>query len=313
MRLILRDTIEIDQAQPEMTPGHAEAVVRPTRLAIDALDLVSASDGQERVLGAHAVGIVEQARDDSLISQRVMVRPIVSCGECDLCLRGLYEHCRDRQLLGITRDGCHQSTLCVPLANLVPIPEGLGDDDAIFAPMVARAIHAATRLRVEARPYVTVLGDDAQALICAQHMTRLNASVRVIGEQPRRFQLCEKWQVKHRHADEIGRRADQDVVIISRGVAGALDLALRLIRPRGKVVLLPGAIAGEFDARPIIRIEAELVGVETGPIDEALDLLARGGFDTASLVERRMSLAHGPEAYRLAAQPDALHVLMDAA
>ncbi len=313
MRLIFRDAIEFDPAQSDITASHGEAIIRPTRFAIDAIDLVSAGDRGNRVLGAHAVGVVEQAADKSLCQRRVIVRPIVSCGECDLCVRGLREHCRERQVLGLTRDGCHQSPLCVPTANLIPIPEQLDDDGAIFAPMVARAIHAARRLRVEARPYVTVLGDDAQALLCAQHMTRLNASVRVIGEQPRRFQLCEKWQVKHRHADEIGRRADQDVVIISRGVAEPLDLALRLVRPRGKVVLLPGIVAGAFDAGAIIATEAELVGVETGPIDEALDLLARDEFDTASLVERRLPLASGAEAYRLAARADALHVLMDAA
>jgi hypothetical protein len=58
-----------------------------------------------------------------------------------------------------------------------------------------------------------VLGDGPLGLVMVQVMSRLNASVRLIGRHADKLAICEKWGVKHRLADEVGRRDDQDVVV----------------------------------------------------------------------------------------------------
>ncbi len=316
MRLILDETIRVDDRSRMPESAEGEALVRITSAPIDCWDLRRA--GGPRVPGRFGIGVCERSDDGDLVGVRVMIRPVISCGRCDLCLKGLREHCRDRQILGEpAREGCFQRWVSVPVENLVRVPENLSDEAAAMAPLVARAIHAARRIRVDARPFVTIVGDDAQALICAQHMSRLNAAVRIVGEQRRRFELCERWGVRHRHADEVGRRADQDIVLISSGVEHACELALGLIRPRGRLVLLASAIASGrlegLEPERIIEREIEVVGVDQGPLDEALDLLMRGQIEVDSLMERRLLLRDGPVAYELARSPASLQVLLGAA
>ena len=68
-------------------------------------------------------------------------------------------------------------------------------------------------------------------------MAKLNASVRLVGRYSEKLAVCEKWGIKHRHVDDVGRRSDQDIVVDCTGSPDGLDLALRLVRPRGTVVL----------------------------------------------------------------------------
>jgi threonine dehydrogenase-like Zn-dependent dehydrogenase len=50
------------------------------------------------VMGHEIVGVDPSGR-------RVAVNPLLSCGHCDLCSRGLTEVCRERGLIGVHRPG----------------------------------------------------------------------------------------------------------------------------------------------------------------------------------------------------------------
>ncbi|MCB9845864.1 MAG: alcohol dehydrogenase catalytic domain-containing protein [Phycisphaeraceae bacterium] len=216
--------------------------------------------------------------------QRVLLSPLLDCGKCDLCTRGLRDHCRSpgtRRAIGSGGD----ARLVVPVRHAHPVPDALTSELAALAFELAPALHAAARLRVDRRSYVTILGDSARGLLAAQVLARANAAVRVLGAQARRLLLCEKWGIRHRHIDEPGRRADQDVVIDAIGSASSLDLACGLIRPRGRIALLGRAPAANLT--PILRREIDLVGIDSGPLDEALLLLERGEVDGAPLLAPR--------------------------
>ncbi len=42
-----------------------------------------------------------------------------------------------------------------------------------------------------------------------------------------KFAICEKWGIKHRHANDVGRRADQDIVVDCTGLDEGLALAMQ--------------------------------------------------------------------------------------
>ncbi len=323
-------------AAPEPPPG--EALIRPRRVAISSTDLAIARaggpGGAPITLGHEFVGVVERvtppvppasgaastrAVDDPrlLVGKRVVGSTSAVCGRCDLCRRGLSNHCRERTVLGVHgRDGCFADQFCLPIANLTVVPDQLDDDHAVFAEPLASALHASQQVRIEGRPYVTVLGDGAIALLCAQVMSRMNASVRVLGSSPSRMALCERWGVKHRPLEEAGRRADQDLVIVCTQATRGLALALELVRPRGTVLLKSGLSAGAgldvpVDLTPIVTNEIEIVGSRCGRISEAITVLQRGTVDVVSLITRRSKLDDGERAMRLAEEPEQLKVVMD--
>ncbi|MBX3376106.1 MAG: alcohol dehydrogenase catalytic domain-containing protein [Phycisphaeraceae bacterium] len=262
-------------------------------------------------LGHRFVGVVEDLGEGAdkeqrkrWVGKRVVGSINIVCSRCDLCRAGLGAHCRARRVLGVNGwDGCFAERFKLPLRNLCEVPREVDDDRAVFAEPLAGAVHTGQVVRVEGKTYVTVLGDGIDALLCAQVLARMNASVRLLGVRPERFGLCEKWGVKHRHAAEVGRRQDQDVVVDCTGTAAGLGLALGLVRPRGKVVMRSemrpsgsegGWVWGEgVDLGMVASGEVEVVGARCGSIADAVGVLARGEVDVLSLIARRGRLSDG--------------------
>lgn len=308
----------LNTSHPAPTPLTGEAVIRPLRLAISTLDLRSIrSDAPHRgVLGHEFVGVVESINGKdahSLTGKRVVGSINTLCGECDLCLRGLSVHCRSRTLMGLqNRDGCFADAFTLPAGNLVAVPDAIDDDHAVFAHVLAAAIQAARQLTIEGKPYITVLGDGPLGLLAVQIMAKLNASVRLIGKHNEKLAICEKWGIKHRHVDDIGRRADQDVVVDCTGSPEGLALSMQLVRPRGKILLksLHGPDA-RCNLSPLVTHEIELIGSHFGPISEAIALLARREVDVVSLISKRANFNHAADAWKAAASTSAIKVLMD--
>ena len=279
-----------DGAEPVAKPG--EAIVRMTRAAVDGLHAGDAGviAGREMVGVVMSVGDVARA---SMVGKRVVVSPLVACGVCDLCRGGLSTHCRERKELGATRDGTLAERVSVPLANLVEVPKELDDDRAAFAVPLGAALHAASLAKLEGKVFVTVIGDSLEAVLAAQVMAQRNASVRLLGRRPHRLSVCEKWGVKHRHIDEAGRRADQDLVLSFSGSDVDLDVALRLARPRATVVLAERvAWTGAREALvPLRDGEMTLIGARGVRLAEAVSLLAAGGIDVMALLSGKFALA----------------------
>jgi threonine dehydrogenase-like Zn-dependent dehydrogenase len=321
--------VYLDPKADAPTPGPGEVTIRPLRMGVAAEDVHPGMvSGTPLTLGHQFVGAVEKLHESAdrdlrkrWEGKRVVGSINIVCGRCDMCRAGLSNHCRARSTLGIGGwDGCFAERFKLPLRNLVEVPQTIDDDRAVFAEPLAGALHAAQLVRVEGKPYVTVLGDNVDGLLCAQVMARLNASVRLLGLRPAKFTLCEKWGIKHRHIDEVGRRNDQDIVVDCTGSGAGLELALGLVRPRGKVVLRsaappdPGAPGGQpvhASLGPIIWNEIEVLGARCGSVADAVATLARGEIDVLSLITRRARLADGPAALALAAGPDQIKVLLD--
>ncbi|CAN5835495.1 alcohol dehydrogenase catalytic domain-containing protein [soil metagenome] len=317
---------KLDSKAAAPIPG-VDAVIRPTRVLITTLDRLwatsPASPATGAALGHVFVGVLESLgsatgpaaeRAARFLNKRVAVNPVITCGQCDLCRSGLAAHCRARQLLGLSsRPGGLSERALVPASNLLPIPDGLDDDHAVFAVLCASAAHAAAGFRIESKTFVSVLGDGPIGLLTAQALARLNASVRLLGKHPRKTEMCARWGIKHRLISEVGRREDQDVVIDCTGDPAGLVDALGLVRPRGKVILksigaslpaenaapglgvhpLPPGAARELWER-VVRDELLILGSGSGSLAEGLALLASGSVNVDGLITRRARLDDAP-------------------
>lgn len=308
-----------NRADPQ--PADGEAIVRVHVASITGLDLAAGGAGSfEGVLGHSFVGHVESMRGGrrELNGARVVPASIIACGRCDRCASGLTAHCRERTIPGVLgRDGGLAERVRLPIASLVPVPNEVDDDAAAFAVPVAAAIQAARQLTIQGKPFVTVLGDGRLGLLVGQVMSRLNASVRVVGRHPEKLALCERWALKQRHIDEVGRRADQDVVVDCTGTIDGLVTALRMVRPRGTVMVKSlHAGAGAVDQLPaealemLVTNEITMVGSGAGPVTEAIATLRRREIDVISLISRRAALRDRAAVLRMAADPLALGVLV---
>jgi threonine dehydrogenase-like Zn-dependent dehydrogenase len=207
MRALIHDDkgVRLDARRAAPQAGDGDALVRLKQAAIsrDDLNLAARSPGSHGMMGTKFVGVVESVNDRhaNLVNKRVVGSPLIYCGVCDLCAAGLRRHCRDRAIFGMDGvRGCLADRFVIPARNLLVVPEGVDDDHAVFAADVASALHAAEQLTIVGKPYITVLGDSSLAMLTAQVMVRLNASVRLIGSHDEHLAMCERWGVKHRSA-----------------------------------------------------------------------------------------------------------------
>ncbi|HEY8412674.1 MAG TPA: zinc-binding dehydrogenase, partial [Pyrinomonadaceae bacterium] len=107
------------------------------------------------------------------------------------------------------------------------------------------------------------------------------------------------------------RRKQFDVVVEASGAAPGFQLALDLLRPKGKLVL-KSTFQGstEIDAARIVVDEISIVGSRCGRFQPALDLLTNNAIDVDSLISEEHPLANGLKAMARAKTRGILKVLL---
>ncbi len=302
---------ETRRAEPPAALGDALLRVRQAGVCSTDVEITRGYMGFTGVLGHEFVAEVAEAADRKLVGKRVVGEINCACGRCDLCRSGLANHCRDRTVLGIlNHDGCFAEYVRLPSANLHVLPDGIDDDAATFVEPLAAACQVLKQVRIDARTWVTVLGDGRLGLLAAQVLHAAGAPVRVVGKHAAKLALCEKWQIRSRQLADVQGRHDQDVVVDCTGTAGGFETALSMLRPRGTLVLKSTAAGGkELNLSPAVVNEITIVGSRCGPFKEAIRLLEERRVDVVSLISRRMRLEQGVEAID-AAKRGALKVLL---
>lgn len=289
------------QGAARTSPGAGEVRLAVSTALITGLERAAAygAAGFQGVPGHAFAGVVEAVGpevDASWANARVVPAPMAWCGACDRCRGGLREHCLERSVLGLERrDGGLATHAIVPAASLVRVPDDMDAAVAVFAAPLGSALSARRQIPTVSRGFVTVLGDGTMGMLMAQVLAPVNDSVRLIGRSSEKLGLCERWGIKHRHVDDIGRRADQDVVIECTGREEGLEVAALLCRPRGTIVLksiVPPTrqLAPGVRLDPVVLGERTLLGSFLGPVDEAMRLLAGGAIDVLPLIEQRIRL-----------------------
>jgi len=316
---VVKSEVFLDRSAPEPVIGSGQALIRPTRVLIGQADVLACrgENNFEGILGYQFVGVVEQAEDPSWIGARVVGNPNIADPSSELARRGLANHDPDRAILGLrNRDGCLAERFVLEIRNLTKVPEEIDDDRAAFASALAAAVHASQIVHMEGKPFITVLGEGLSGLLCAQVMTKLNASVRLLGTNADRLELCAKWGIKHRHLDDVGRRQDQDVVIDTTMDPKSLEIAMKMVRPRGRIVLKTDPIPSlnsiePIDYAPIIANELQVFGARCGHIAEGLNAMSTGGIDLSGLITKRFKFEDAINALRTAQDEEQIAVIVD--
>ena len=97
------------------------------------LEIARGYAGFKGTIGHEFVGVVEDSTDRTLVGRRVVGEINAGCGKCELCRAGDSRHCPLRTVLGIVgRDGAHAEFLQLPNENLVPVPNNVPDEHAVF-------------------------------------------------------------------------------------------------------------------------------------------------------------------------------------
>jgi 2-desacetyl-2-hydroxyethyl bacteriochlorophyllide A dehydrogenase len=329
-----------DVAEPEPVES-TDAVVRVTRAGICGSDLhffhLKAPVAPGDVMGHEAVGVVESV--GSSVSSvapgdRVVVSFTIACGSCWFCLRGQTQLCERSAILGAGTfggdlPGAQAERVRVPWAdvNLLPIPEGMDDERALFVGDVLTTAWYATSLAgARTDDVVAVVGAGPVGLLCMQALrARGVGRVVALDREPERLTLAAEAgatavDVGDQHPQSAleaftdGRGAD--VVFDAVGHPDAFESALRVVRRGGRVVVV-GMYAGETVPLQLGVAWARALDLRFAGIcpihawwREAMAEVESGRMDPLPLVTHRLSLEEAPLGYDLFDRREALKVLL---
>ncbi len=301
-----------DIERPELA---GEVLVRVVLSGICNTDLEIARGyaGFKGTIGHEFVGVVEQSPDGSLVGKRVVGEINAGCGKCELCRGGDPRHCSTRTVLGIVgRDGAHAEFLRLPVTNLLPVPEKIPDEQAVFTEPLAAACGIAERVAVSSANRLAVIGDGKLGLLCAQVLALTGASVLLIGKHAEKLRIAERRGIETSTAKAYARhKREFDTVIEASGAARGFEMALELLQPRGTLIL-KSTFHGktEIDCARIVVDEISIVGSRCGRFAPALDLLRKGAVDVDNLISEEYPLDDGVLAMQRAAKRGVLKVLL---
>lgn len=280
------------------------------------LEIVRGYAGFEGTVGHEFVGVVERAEDaPELVGRRVVGEINAGCGLCELCRTNDARHCPRRTVLGIVgRDGAHAEFLQLPAVNLLPVPDSVSDERAVFTEPLAAACAVTERVEMDERTRVAVVGDGKLGLLCAQALRALTrASIVLIGKHPAKLDVARRRDVETVVLNELPSAFARafDVTVEASGSPSGFRTARELLRPRGTLVLkstFHGAT--ELETAPIVVDEIQIVGSRCGRFAPALELLAAGAVDVESMIHEEHGLGEGVRAFERAAAPGVLKVLL---
>ncbi|MEW5717367.1 MAG: alcohol dehydrogenase catalytic domain-containing protein [Chloroflexota bacterium] len=306
-----------DYPAPRAPQGEARVRVLRAGICNTDLEIIKGYMGYRGVLGHEFVGVMDDGahsehpeRSAAESKDRRVVGEINAyCGACPTCLRGDTTHCPNRTTLGIVnRDGALAEYLTLPTRNLHRVPDSVTDAQAVFAEPLAAACEIADRIHIRPTARVCVIGDGKLGLLCAQVLRLTGCELLTIGHHARKLAILQARGIATTtDADTV--RGQFDVVVDCAGNAGGFDLARRLTRPRGTLVLKSTFHGGqESSFAPIVIDEISIIGSRCGPFASALRLLEQKLIDVDALTDSEFPIARGVEAFERAQQKGALKV-----
>jgi len=218
---------------------------------------------------------------------KVVVRPLVSCGRCPACKAGHYNVCHNINVLGVDTPGCFQGSWTVPADILHRLPDDIDPKLAALVEPAVVAAHAIRNGRVTEKDSVVVIGAGPIGILVALEAKLKGASVTVAEINPFRINVAREFGlevVNPKEADlsayvaEKTGGAGADVVFEVTGLAPGAKMMTRLVRTRGRIVIV-GIFAEPVlvDLGQMFRRELKMGGVrlyEPEDFETAIPLIA---------------------------------------
>jgi threonine dehydrogenase-like Zn-dependent dehydrogenase len=299
-----------DHPEPARATGEAIVQVHTAGVCDTDLQILRGYMSHRGVPGHELVGHVVEADAPGWLGRRVVTDINAGCGHCASCMTEGGHHCATRTVLGIAgRDGAFAERIVMPERCLVPVPDNVDDDRAVFAEPLAAALHVLDEVRGMTSDAV-VIGDGKLGLLTAMALVGEITDVTVVGRHRDKLGLAESFGARTCLEAEAPATLRANLVVEASGSVSGLAAALRIVRPKGTIVLkTTTAEAHTIDLAPVVINEIRVVGSRCGDLRRAICVLSK--LDPTALIEARYPLSRADDALRHAGRPGARKVLID--
>jgi L-iditol 2-dehydrogenase len=303
------------QEAPEPVAGPGEVVFEMEAAAICGSDLHGFREASPRripplVMGHEAVGRVAAAGegvDPARVGGRVVLRPILPCGECEPCRDGRPNLCRNGRLVGRELTGAFAERFAVPERAAVPFPADVPADLATLTEPLANAVHVTGRSVREGDDVLVIGAGPIGALMARMALERGARRAFVTDPITSRRELARAQGATPLEGEdptaavlEATDGRGVDVAIDAAGFEATWALGLRALRPGGRFEAVGlGSPGARIDFFAVAGKELTITGSfawTDEDFDRAIELIAWGAIDTTGWFTT-MPLADGQRAF----------------
>ena len=295
-------------------PNNDEALIKVNLAGICGTDLeiLEGYMSYQGILGHEFTGIVIKSKNKDLVGKRVVGEINVGCEKCDFCKKGMQRHCPNRSVLGIlNRDGAFAEYLSLPEKNLHVIPNSISDEQAVFVEPIAAAFEIREQVSLKPNWKIAIVGDGRLAQLIVSVLKITCRDITCYGKHKDKLERLERMEIKTRIG--ISEKDDHyfDLVIEATGSnSGFLD-ALKLVKPRGSIILKSTIASKEnLDLTPAVVNEISLVGSRCGPFRPAIEAIENGTVSVEGLIHSIYPLDKFKEAFEEARKSNVLKILL---
>ncbi len=327
---------------PSPQPGPGEVVIEVGAASVCASDLrvyrgekyakPGVVPGHEFAGQVIALG---EGVDDLQLGDGVAVYPIIACGGCEFCRRGLRNRCTSRQTLGYDANGGLAEQVLLPASlvaqgHAVKLADGADWGRAALTEPTACVLNSLESCRFRAGSSVAILGAGPMGLLHVLLARALGAGEIIVSEpvDVRRAAAEDigATRVCGGNSDELKAIVDEvtvgngcDIVIVSVGLNGLTEAALEVAGRQSSVNLFAGfppESSAIVDVNDLHYREVSLTGTQNATPDQfrrtaallpTLDAVDR-------IVSHRFALSEADQSYTSRADSSVLKtaVLPDA-
>jgi len=245
---------------------------------------------------------------------RVVCEGMIPCNRCRPCRTGRTQLCENYDQIGFSRAGGCGELVVAPRRVVHRLPDAISDDAAVLIEPAACVWRALERAAPRPGERVGVVGIGTLGSLTLT-LARLLSPGALVAYGLRADELELARQLGANGGIDASAPLDDvysgelDVVVETAGAPAAVELATRIVRPGGRVVLL--GIAGEgrqlqLPSDRFVLGDIEVIGsfsYTTAAWAGVMRLLERGLVDLAPLVTHRFPLESFADALALLERP----------
>jgi len=271
-------------------------------------------------VGHEGAGLVEAVgKGVSLVKpgDRIAIEPAMPCWECDQCKAGRPHTCRNLRFLGCPgqAEGSLSEFIVMPETSCFKIPDQMSYDEAAISEPLAIGVYAVKQSIPMKGAKVGILGFGPIGMsVLLPALSQGASEVYVSDKIDERLQIArENGASLTANADKedvVGRFTDKapellDVVFECCGQQEALDQAVELLKPGGKLMVIGipefenWTIPVDTSRRKELCIQN--VRRQNEAVQPALDMIAGGEIHVDPMVTHRFDFKDSKEAFDLVA------------
>ncbi len=273
------------------------------------------------LVGHECSGIVEKCGSGVtrvVPGDLVVIDPSVHCGHCDQCLAGRPHTCRNNRFLGCPGQlaGCLTEYIVMPSFTCFPVTGKLDADEAALVEPLSIGVYAVKLAAIggiDSRVAVFGAGPIGLSILMKLQADGINGTgvIEPLGYRlEKALQTGASWGINPSVddvPDMVTAREPRllDVVFDASGEQDAINNALKILKPGGKLVLvgIPASAKYTFDMDLMRRKELMVINVrrQNHCVEEAIDLVASGKINVKKMVTHYFQLRKAPVAFDMVA------------